>query len=922
MELFHDTFDGNDQNWSYTSTGARSYDRTWTEADTVKPGYKGVKLGSTSAVGSIRSEVFSLNNTSEDVSISIVAAAYSNTDGGKEGIAITVFNASGEHIFSDSVEGLKQHTSTGKVEIPATTDYTHSFTVPAADLPSSGGISLKIESTYTKSGQRRALIGDVLVSQATASSGGGDTPSGPTALATPTDLVALATSVNDSGFTLSWTGVENAAGYEVKVLDANDAEAGSVSISGTSATVTELVSDTAYTVHVKALAAEGSEEYSDSDWSDALSVTTALVGGLVRAEIFTEDFSTVEGATTWKSSSYLATITGDRGDWTGEAIAKGKNTAISIGKASDTGYVISPIVQLANGVSASTVEISFDAASYSGKKASVQVSVIDADTLETISVVGKNSPAALADNAESVADAGSSVVLSNVAVPARFRIRFDSLKDANDDYSRVWLDTILVTQVVNPNYATLDTPTVTVSDQTTEGFSASWEAVANATGGYEVEVLDGEGATAGNVQIDGLSATVTGLAAATQYTVRVRAIGDNLNFVPSVWGSAEAQTQALSYNVEFSISGFESGSSVYSGSEVSFVVTAMLSSNDGSSEEVTSQLTTSFADATFDSTTGAFSWTPSESDVGTAEIVFSVDVDGTTFSETVAVSVLSNWREVTLFSEGFSSWTTTWTGNSELSVPTTDTDNHLWTGSAEGLRRAHSALRLGLASFYNFATTPELFALTSKDASEDVTLRFKTASVKTNATLVVSVKSLSDGSDVMQESVTVQNLVSGSADIEGDDVEFSFAPPAGAFTVTFTADENGRNGRIGLDSVRLVQRVSAHSSANPLAAPANLSAQASSHSGFAVSWDAVDGAAGYEVRVYDEDGAALVPQPAVSVDAENCTATVSGLSPETKYYAKVRAVAQSGASTALTGSYSAAAASATTLRRPLSIAFF
>ena len=174
VTLFHETFDGNNQNWSYTSTAARSYDKTWTETNTVKPGFKGIKLGSTQATGAITSEAFAISNTAADVSIVIVAAAYQNTGGGQEGIAVTVYDASDSLIFSDGVSALTQHSSTAMDEIPTTSAFTHTFTVPAASLPSSGGISMKIESTYTKSGQRRALLGDVLVTQ-TYSSGGGNT---------------------------------------------------------------------------------------------------------------------------------------------------------------------------------------------------------------------------------------------------------------------------------------------------------------------------------------------------------------------------------------------------------------------------------------------------------------------------------------------------------------------------------------------------------------------------------------------------------------------------------------------------------------------------------------------------------------------------------------------------------------------------
>ena len=114
VSLFHESFDGNDQNWSYSSsTGARSYDNQgWTEVDTVKPGYKGVKLGSTSAIGTITSPSFALNNRSQPVVVTIVAAAYSHTGGGKEGIALAVYDDSDASFFTDSVEELTQFSST------------------------------------------------------------------------------------------------------------------------------------------------------------------------------------------------------------------------------------------------------------------------------------------------------------------------------------------------------------------------------------------------------------------------------------------------------------------------------------------------------------------------------------------------------------------------------------------------------------------------------------------------------------------------------------------------------------------------------------------------------------------------------------------------------------------------------------------
>ena len=251
VTLFHESFDGNDQNWSYTSSANRNYDKTWTETGTVKPGYKGIKLGSTSATGAIASESFSISNTAAAVSIVVVAAAYQNNGGGKEGIAVTVYDSTDTQIYADGVEELTQHGSTTKDEIPTTATFTHDFTVPAASLPASGGIKIKIESTYTKTGQRRALLGDVLVTQ-TYSSGANTPPAAAQASVVTNATVGTTVSLDladcfsdadgdtltyavDSGVgTVSgstWTFTPNAAGSFSAVVSATDPSGASATMS-------------------------------------------------------------------------------------------------------------------------------------------------------------------------------------------------------------------------------------------------------------------------------------------------------------------------------------------------------------------------------------------------------------------------------------------------------------------------------------------------------------------------------------------------------------------------------------------------------------------------------------------------------------------------------------------------------------------
>ena len=605
--LFPETFDGNDQDWSYTSSGARSYDKTWTEGGTVKPGYKGVKLGSTSATGSIASEVFSLDNTSEDVVITVVAAAYLNNGGGKEGIALTVYNSSGSSIYSGGVAELTQHTSTKNVEIPANQTYTHSFTVPSADLPSSGGISLKIESTYTKTGQRRALIGDVLVTQeSSGGGGGGDEPPAPVALAVPTGLSA--SEVDDSGFSLAWEPVENADGYSVEVKDSNGNDAGSVSFDSTTATVTGLLSDTTYKVRVKALDAEGSEEYVASDWSFPISVTTDLADGLVRENLLEENFSEIS-TTTWTSTSYSSTKAGDSGTWTGVDLASSKS-AIIVGRASKGCSVDSPVITLVSNAVSATVRISFDAAAYNHTTdSSLSLSVVDMDSGTTNAVQTYSNIDKLPATAASVADAGFSQV-ENVQVPESFKLVFTSF-----GYGRVYLDSIVVSQVVNPSLVALAAPVATAGEATITSLAFSWGAVAGATG-YAVELRDGSGArVAYDAAFNGTATNFTDLNWNSDYTIRVKALGDDSTSCNSPWSAgvtgrtlqnldapaftasadASAAVMAVVSNKTFSVSAERDG--------------APLAVSFGGLSPAASGTAPTFS-------SGTFSWTPSAGDEG------------------------------------------------------------------------------------------------------------------------------------------------------------------------------------------------------------------------------------------------------------------------------------------------------------------
>ncbi|MCQ2168824.1 MAG: fibronectin type III domain-containing protein [Bacteroidales bacterium] len=98
------------------------------------------------------------------------------------------------------------------------------------------------------------------------------------------------------------------------------------------------------------------------------------------------------------------------------------------------------------------------------------------------------------------------------------------------------------TTVKTPDRYVLDTPVLSVSDINTNGFTVNWNEVPDA-GSYEYSV---NGSPA--VAVDDLKAVLTGLTAATEYTVTVRAVpavSDQGSYVASDWAQIKATTNGL-----------------------------------------------------------------------------------------------------------------------------------------------------------------------------------------------------------------------------------------------------------------------------------------------------------------------------------------------------------------------------------------
>ena len=969
VTLFHETFDGNLQNWTYTSSAARDYDNTWTEGDSVKPGYKGVKLGSTSVTGSITSESFSLSNTTEPVSITIIAAAYSNNGGGKEGIAVKVYDSSDAVVFSDTVVELTQHTSTAMDEIPTTAAYTKVFTVPASSLPSSGGIHLKIESTYTKTGQRRALIGDVLVTQ-TVSSGvntppaatqpsvdvaatvgtaaevdladyftdaDGDPltyaldtgvgavsgsiwsftpnaagsfsaevsatdPSGDSAVMTinvtvsdavppplspPTIEPVSPEDVTADGFVLRWLAVENALGYDLVVTNvAEQMEAGcQVSYAGpfppdvpiVTATVTGLDPDTLYAVAVRALADANytpSTGYSDSDWSTPVEITTTLEGGLLRATLFNETFDRA-GGNSWNrgSTAFDASLTDESG-WIVGTIRRGPE-GLLLGTASNPGSATTREIVVSNEIENATVVISFLAASYINETTTGTLTASNTVTgAETVLL--NLTPDSMSNSATEPLAEGTSYEFE-ATVPARFALRFESLASASD--KRLLLDSIKVTQVYDPNYAALSAPTgVEESDVGKYGFTVSWTGVEHAEG-YEVWL---DGAVAGSCASTDTAMELTGLSDGTTYSVQVKALGDNLHVGDSLLSTAiSVTTLADAQKIDFTVTGAPTGD-VFAGDAVAFTVTAETESTHAAAEVSFSGI----AGATFAAATGAFSWTPTEGDVGSHTATFASG----DYSTNVTITVVSALKTETLAAEYFSeikstSWTSTSGYISEL-----EGDMGRWMG--HDIIKTKAAVIIGRAGSSGNAVSPAVELKVQTPGSLSISFDTGSLSNKT-ASVKASILDAADNRVVFEQTfASLASLPVDATAVSDAGAHFTLEPgssvalPAEVKVKFETIESAGDNSqRAYVDTVVFAQTVSAR--IRDLAAPTGLVEvpESVTTNGFSVAWSAVSGATNYVVRVTDASGAVVFSAPFCAATS----ATVTGLADDEAYNVQVRA---------------------------------
>ena len=626
----------------WSASGGAVYDNQgWTASGSVYKGEGGIRIGTSSAAATLTSPLIPISNSGVDTAISIAvqAAGYSGKNGG---LSLKAIDENGADIPGASwTKTLKSHTSTDAVALDDS-DSELWFT----DMSFSTTASFKLVFTTSLSSPKdalRVLLGYIQVSEEISSSGGDD-PSEMDTLDTPTNLAS--SSVTDSGFSLTWDGVENALGYEVDVSHDEFDNCGTVVVSGTTATVTGLDSDTTYTVRVRALAStdllESQPEYYDSEWSESTTVTTSLAGGMSRTTLFEENFTDLDNA--WTGNSYLAddegTFSVDEADWTGMKITRRRSCA-AVGLSTTYGYAQTRAITLTNNATSAAADVSFYAvtptATANRKVVTVHVFAIDAETGSTNWHAFVEAPKLSSTSVTDITTEGAFLSATVENLPERFFLRFEPDPDINE--KQFAIDAVKVTQTYNSTLSALPAPVATLGDATITSLAFSWGTVAGAMG-YAVELRDGSGArVAYDASVTGTATTFTDLNWNSDYTIRVKALGDDSSSCNSPWSEG-----VVGHTLE-NVLAPEWSATAGAGDAVMAVVsnkTFSVSAERGGEplEVAFGDLSPAAADATPTFSSGTFSWTPAAGDEGkTFTATFTTDAGE--FSTNIVFNVLA-----------------------------------------------------------------------------------------------------------------------------------------------------------------------------------------------------------------------------------------------------------------------------------------
>lgn len=446
----------------------------------------------------------------------------------------------------------------------------------------------------------------------------------------------------------------------------------------------------------------------------------------------------------------------------------------------------------------------------------------------------------------------------------------------------------VVIEAGESSLTTLDTPVVTATPEM-DGLWLSWTAIANAYD-YELQVLDPDGEQAGTWSFNHEQSAsqwsgvhVEGLAEETEYTVRLRVLGDGTTYANSAWFEDTFSTIADPWRPEWTIG--DPTPSPFVGTAFSFGVSAFryIPGFDGTDPQTVAfdGLTPVPAGTQPAFANGVFSWTPGMDDDGDYVAAFSVQNDGGTYSTNVAFTVRGTTEKIVLFEETFAECVTIWGNNADFSASWAD-DDHAWV--VDGAKRGMSGLRLGNKSVYNAAVTPTIHP--QNDAAATVALSFLAAGWEAGGQMTVTVRDATTQNALFSQTISLAVFPDVNNPIPTTE-GFAFGPypvsVSGPFTVSF--QRAAGDGRMGIDSVKVTQKVS--TSLVDLDIPTGLAVVDGtlSTNSFSVAWNAVANTSSYGVEVYEAGGT----DPVRSLAPTATSAAFAGLSDDTDYEVRVRA---------------------------------
>ena len=340
-----------------------------------------------------------------------------------------------------------------------------------------------------------------------------------TTLSTPANVSASVDAETPNKVNVSWNAVENASGYEV-VLSSEGKEDIVKTSSTSPLAVAGLEYSTKYSVKVKATTTDV-ENYIDSEYSTAVSVTTGEKGSIVEDKLVSSLFPAT--STTYKNFTGVKVLS--------NAVYAGNtsynNNGISLRDTSPSG-----IVSTTSGGKVKSVVVEWISNTASGR---------------TIDVYGKTTAYNTAADLYNTNSQGTMIGTIVYGTSTELTIP--------DDYQYIGLrsnkGTLYVSSITiswdasgstggGSDPVKLATPSVSCTAKTETSLTFSWAAVANASD-YQVST-DG-GNTYGSTQ-NKTTYTWEGLTANTTKTLYVKAIGDGTNYTDSEAASAEGTTSA------------------------------------------------------------------------------------------------------------------------------------------------------------------------------------------------------------------------------------------------------------------------------------------------------------------------------------------------------------------------------------------